>query len=732
MPADWSPTPTSERPTTTPEHPRKPATFVPGRVPDRGPQPRQRTRAILDLHPAEDDEVRHLNRELSWLQFDERVLALAEDPELPLLERAKFLAIFSSNLDEFYQVRVAGLLEQAAAGVTGSGADGMDPVDQLQAIDVYASELARRQAQLFHDEVVPALDAEGIRLSGWDALDDDDREHLVTIFEEQVFPVLTPLAVDPAHPFPYISNLSLNLAVVVRDPDDGDQHFARIKVPPILPRFVVLPDGERFVPLERVIAAHLDRLFPGWEIVEHHAFRVTRNADFEIEEEEADDLLLAIESELTRRRFGRVVRLEVEPDMTDEVLDLLVRELEIEHDAVITLPGPLDLSGLWALYDLDRPDLKQAPLPPTTQPRLSTSPGDELDLFGALRQGDVLVQHPYDSFATSVQAFVETAAHDPKVLAIKITLYRTSGPGSPIINALLDAAEEGKQVVALVELKARFDEEANIEWARALEEAGVHVAYGVVGLKTHTKTCLVVRDDGDRVRRYAHLGTGNYNDKTARIYEDVGILTADPALGADLTDLFNVLTGYSRQSSYRDLVVAPMNFRERMLELIAREAAADDGRIVAKMNSLVDSQIIDALYEASAAGTPVDLIVRGICCLRPGVAGVSERIRVRSIVGRYLEHSRIYRFGSEARGYDYLIGSGDWMPRNLDRRVEALAPVTDPVLQSRLEEILQVNLADDLLAWELRPDTTWRRVPVVQGVDTHLTLHERARERSGR
>jgi polyphosphate kinase len=692
------------------------------------------TRNILDLHeePADGHGVRHLNRELSWLQFDERVLALAEDPDRPVLERAKFLAIFAGNLDEFFQVRVAGLKEQVAAGVTGSGADGIPPSDQLRAIDGYAGDLSRRQAAVFSTGVVPALEAGGIRLSDWDALDDEDRAHLVGIFEEQVFPVLTPLAVDPAHPFPYISDLSLNLAVVVCDPDDGDRHFARVKVPPILPRFLVLPDGERFVPLERVIGAHLQRLFPGWQIVEHHAFRVTRNADFEVEEEEADDLLLAIETELTRRRFGRVVRLEVEPDMTDEVLGLLVRELDIEPHDVLTLPGPLDLSGLWSLYDLDRPDLKHPPLLGTTQPRLTSASGEEVDIFAVLQQGDVLAHHPYDAFATSVQAFVEQAAHDPAVLAIKITLYRTSGPGSPIIAALLEAAEEGKQVVALVELKARFDEEANIEWARALEEAGVHVAYGVVGLKTHTKICLVVRDDGDRVRRYAHIATGNYNDRTARIYEDVGLLTADPDLGADLTDLFNVMTGYSRQSSYRSLVIAPMNFRERMLELIAREAAADDGCIVAKMNSLVDPQLIDALYAASEAGTSIDLIVRGICCLRPGVDGSSSNIRVRSIVGRYLEHSRIYRFGSERRGYDYLIGSGDWMPRNLDRRVEAIAPVTDPAMQARLEEILQVNLADDLLAWELGPDTVWRRVPTVEGVDTHVTLHERARERSGR
>jgi polyphosphate kinase len=710
----------------------EPPSLVPGAPPDRGPQPRQTTRTILEVHPDDGEGVRHLNRELSWLQFDERVLAIAEDPELPLLERAKFLAIFTGNLDEFFQVRVAGLKEQVAAEVTGSGADGVPPAAQLRAIDAYVEVLAHRAAELFRDEVVPGLEAHGIRLSAWHALDDEDQAHLVAIFEEQVFPVLTPLAVDPAHPFPYISNLSLNLAVVVRDPDGGEQHFARVKVPPILPRFLVLPDGERFVPLEQVIAAHLDRLFPGWEVVEHHAFRVTRNADFEVEEEEADDLLLAIESELTRRRFGRVVRLEVEPDITEEVLGLLVRELQIDDNDVIRLAGPLDLSGLWSVYDLDRPDLKHAPLPATVQPRLTVPTGEELDLFAVLRDGDVLVQHPYDAFTTSVQAFVEKAAHDPAVLAIKITLYRTSGPGSPIISALLDAAEEGKQVVALVELKARFDEEANIEWARALEEAGVHVAYGVVGLKTHTKTCLVVRDDGDRVRRYAHIGTGNYNDKTARIYEDLGLLTADPDIGADLTDLFNVLTGYSRQSQYRRLLVAPTNFRARMCELIERETAAEDGHVLAKMNSLVDSRIIEALYAASAAGTAVDLIVRGICCLRPGVPGLSEHITVRSIVGRYLEHSRIYRFGSEARGYDYLIGSGDWMPRNLDRRVEAIAPVSDPGLQARLEEILQVNLADDLLAWELGADSVWRRVEPSRGVDTHLTLHERARRRSER
>jgi polyphosphate kinase len=694
--------------------------------------PRSRTVSILEQHGGDPDALRYLNRELSWLQFNERVLAVAEDPELPLLERAKFLAIFQDNLDEFVQVRIAGLKEQVAADVSGSNPDGLGPAAQLEAIDRIVTELSLRHSRLFCDELVGLLAKEGIRFCDWDELDDDDRAHVVETFETRMFPVLTPLAVDPAHPFPYISNLSLNLAVLVRDPATPGTRFARVKIPPVLPRFLVLPDGERFVPLEQIIAAQLDRLFPGLEVVEHHEFRVTRNADFEVEEEEADDLMLAIESELTRRRFGRVVRLEVGTEMTDEVLGLLVRELEIDHSDVLELPGPLDLSGLWRLTDLDRPDLKAEPFQATTQQRLSAPPGEETDLFAVIRAGDVLVQHPYDSFTTSVQAFVEQAARDPKVLAIKQTLYRTSGPGSPIIRALLDAAGEGKQVVALVELKARFDEEANIEWARALEEAGVHVAYGVVGLKTHTKIALVVRSEGDGVRRYAHIGTGNYNDRTARIYEDLGLLTADPDLGADLTDLFNVLTGYSRQSSYRKLVVAPTGFRTRMLELIEREAMAEDGHIVAKMNSLVDAGIIDALYDASQAGTRIELIVRGICCLRPGVPGRSERITVRSVVGRYLEHSRIYRFGSAARGLDYLIGSGDWMPRNLDRRVEALTPVEDPALQQRLEDILQVTLADDVLAWELGPDAVWTRVPTTVGIDTHTTLQGRARERSTR
>jgi polyphosphate kinase len=702
-------------------------------------EPTTSTLPILGYHGADDGQVRYLNRELSWLQFDERVLALAEDPAVPLLERAKFLAIFAVNLDEFFQVRVAGLKEQLAAEVTGSGADGMVPAAQLAAINELCGALTLRHARIFTEQVGPQLADHGVRMAGVDELGDEDRRWLDQVFEDQVFPVLTPLAVDPAHPFPYISNLSTNLAVVVRDPGDGTRRFARVKVPPILSRFVVLPDGERYVPLEQVIADHLARLFTGLEVLEHHVFRVTRNADLVVEEEEADDLLAAIEYELTRRRFGRVVRLEVEPTMSDEVLDLLAREMNIDPGAVYELPGPLDLSGLWALHEIDRPDLKDEPFTPTTQPRLTAPISDEVtpavrpevDVFGALREGDILVQHPYDSFATSVQAFVEQAARDPDVLAIKQTLYRTSGPGSPIVQALLTAAEEGKQVVALIELKARFDEEANIEWARVLEEAGVHVAYGVVGYKTHTKISLVVRDEGGRARRYAHIGTGNYNDKTARIYEDIGLLTADEDLGADLTDLFNVLTGYSRQSSYRKLLVAPVTLLPRIVELIEAEAAAPDGRIVAKMNSLVDPQVIDALYAASRSGTRVDLIVRGICALRPGVPGLSDNIRVRSIVGRYLEHSRIFRFGSTERGFEYLIGSADWMNRNLRRRVEAVTPVTDPDLQARLEEVLQVNLDDDTLAWELGPDAVWRKVPNATGTDAHLVLQRRARERAG-
>ena len=717
--------------TGTPDGAPPPPVLIPGSVPAGADARRSESLSILPWHP---DDTRFLNRELSWLQFDERVLAIAEDATLPLLERVKFVAIFTSNLDEFFQVRVAGLHEQVAVEAVGNNADGISPAEQLVAIDAMVRRVTARQATLVNSDLLPALEDEGIAIVGDHQVTPAERAHLDRLFEDLVFPVLTPLAVDPAHPFPYISNLSLNLAVRLRD-TDGDERFARVKIPPVLPRLVALPGDARharFVPLESIIAARLDRLFPGVEVLDHHTFRVTRNADFEVEEEEADDLLLAIESELSRRRFGRAVRLEIEPAMSDEVRELLVRELETAERDVHVLPAPLGLSGLMALTDLDRPDLKLPTMTPVTATELATAPGEETDLFAVLRERDVLVHHPYDAFATSVQAFIEQAADDPDVLAIKITLYRTSGPGSPIIRALLDAAEAGKQVVALVELKARFDEEANIVWARALEEAGVHVAYGVVGLKTHTKIALVVRQEGAAVRRYVHLGTGNYNDQTARAYEDLGLLTSDPELGADLSDLFNVLTGYARQPSYRRLVVAPEGFRSRITELIAREAAAEDGHIVIKANALVDPDIIDALYDASQRGTRIELQVRGICALRPGVPGLSERITVRSIVGRFLEHSRIYRFGSEARGIDRLIGSGDLMPRNLDRRVEALAPVDDPRLAARLDEVLEVGRNDDLLAWDLGPDSVWRRATARTGVETHATLQERARRRSER
>jgi polyphosphate kinase len=701
---------------------------MPGVVPDGAAGRRCETLSILRWH---GDDPRYLNRELSWLQFNERVLAIAEDRTLPLLERVKFVAIFTSNLDEFFQVRVAGIHEQVDADATGVNADGITPSAQLVAIDRMVRDLTVRQAELVRDELLPALHTNGIEVIDDAGTTAAEREHLDRVFEELVFPVLTPLAVDPAHPFPYISNMSLNLAVRLRD-EDGDVRFARVKIPPVLPRLIALPGvagRARFVPLESLVAARLGRLFPGVEVLDHHTFRVTRNADFEIEEEEADDLLLAIETELSRRRFGRAVRLEVEPAMSEEVRDLLERELEIDERDLHVLPAPLGLSGLMELTAVDRPELKLTSAAPITAPELASAPGEETDVFAVLRERDVLLHHPYEAFATSVQAFIEQAADDPDVLAIKITLYRTSGPGSPIIRALLDAAEAGKQVVALVELKARFDEEANIVWARALEEAGVHVAYGVVGLKTHTKIALVVRREGTSVRRYVHVGTGNYNDITARIYEDVGLLTSDPDLGADLSDLFNVLTGYARQPRYRRLVVAPEGFRTRITELIAREAAADDGHIVIKANAIVDPDIIDALYDASQRGTRVELFVRGICALRPGVPGRSEHIMVRSVVGRHLEHSRIYRFGSAARGVDHLIGSGDLMPRNLDRRVEALTPVLDPRLAARLDEVLDVLRSDDLLAWELGEDSVWRRVTPSVGIDTQATLQERARSR---
>ena len=670
---------------------------------------------------------RYLNRELSRLDFDERVLAMAEDPKVPLLERVKFLAIFSQNLDDFFQVRVAGLKEQVLAAVAVASPDGMSPLEQLKAIRTRVEGLVHRQVGLFSHEIVPSLAAAGISLVRADEVTKRELSQLHSVFRQQIFPVLTPLAVDPGHPFPYISHLSLNLAVMVRDPQRHQQRFARVKVPPVLPRFIPLVEGRRYVPLEDVIAIHLQALFPGMEVVAHHPFRVTRDGDLDDVDSDAEDLLAAIQTELRRRRrHARVVRLEVDPGMSPEVLELLTRELELQPTDVYQSAGLLDLGSLHALSQLDRPDLKDDPWTPTTQPRLRGLAAEVPDLFAVLRAGDLLAHHPYDSFATSVEAFIDHAASDPDVLAIKQTLYRTSGPGSPIVRALIRAAERGKQVAALVELKARGDEQANIGWARALEEANVHVVYGLLGLKTHAKVTLVVRREGKHIQHYLHVGTGNYNPSTAHAYEDVSLLSADADLGSDVTELFNLLTGYSRQHRYRKLLVAPTSLRAGITQLIEREGKPK-GRIVIKVNNLIDPEIIEALYAASQAGAQVDLIVRSMCSLRPGVPGLSERIRVRSIVGRFLEHSRIFAFG-EGADAEYYLGSSDLMQRNLDRRVEAVVPVSDRKLRERLSGILETILADDVLAWELCSDGQWQRVPTVKGLNSQKRFQEEALE----
>ena len=708
---------------------------------------------------------RFSNRELARLDFGARLLDLSEDPGLPLLERAKFLAIFSEMLDEFFQVRVAGLEDQVAAGVASRSPDGLRPAEQLKLIRSRVLELVARQDRIFLEELVPALANAGVRLSSWSSLDDRDRTYLVDVFDRQIFPVLTPLAVDPGHPFPYISNLSLNLVVDVVNPVTGESRIARVKVPPVLPRFVVMPDGERFVPLEQVIAAHLDSLFPGMTVGDHETFRVTRNADLAVEEDEADDLLVAVEMELRRRRFGRAVRLEIGAGASEAIRELLAAELDVSADGVYDVDAPVGLQGLWAVYGIDRPDLHEETWTPMTPPHLATAGNVPTDLFAVLRERDVLVHHPYDSFATSVEAFVAQAAEDPDVLGIKQTLYRTSGDGL-IVPSLIRAAETGKQVAALVELKARFDEQANIGWAKALEDAGVHVVYGLVGLKTHSKTLLVLRREEDGIRRYCHVGTGNYNSKTARQYEDLGLLTSDPAIGADVGDLFNYLTGFSRHTGYRELLVSPVTLRQRLLEMIDEQAEAGPrGRIVLKLNGLTDPRMIDALYRASCSGVPIDLAVRGVCCLRPGIPDLSETIRVRSIVGGFLEHSRIFQFGGptgpgtagpmnpvtggaggaavpdaadpvpNGAGHPPLrlyIGSADLMERNLDRRIEALAPVRDPELQNRLLEILDLVFADDTNTWALGADRHWRRIPARTGLSVQRRLRELAIERARR
>jgi polyphosphate kinase len=678
-------------------------------------------------------DSRFFNRELSALDFNTRVLALAEDDARPALERTKFLAIFSGNIDEFFQIRVSGLREQELAGLPGTSPDGMSPREQLDAIRDRVLELVTHQTRIFERDLRPRLKSGGVHIVDWADLTRPEREAVRQVFEELVYPVLTPLVVDPAHPFPYISDLSLNLAVIVQDLEIGVRRFARVKIPPLLPRFLKVPGGQRFVPLEQVIAAHLDRLFPGMKIVAHHLFRVTRDADVEVEVDEAGDLLETLESLLRGRQTSpEAVRLEVEASVPQDLRSMLLRELRLTRSDLYVIDGMLDLSSLEALTELDQPARKSRPWLGVTQQRLSPQRSETTTIFDVLREGDVLVHHPYDRFATSVEALVDQAAGDPNVLAIKQTIYRTSDEGeAPIVRSLIRAAAAGKETVVLVELTARGDEAANIAWARTLEKAGVHVVYGVVGLKTHAKTVLIVRREGTSIRRYCHVGTGNYNPKTAAVYEDLGLLSADPELASDVADLFNSLTGYSKAANYRKILVAPGTLRPRLLELIREETHAADGHIVMKMNNLVDQEMIEALYAASSAGTTVDLIVRGICCLRPGVKGLSETIRVRSIVGTYLEHSRIFRFGSKARGARYWIGSADLMPRNLTRRVECVAPVTDPELVARLEQILLVNLADDVLAWELGPDG-WTKVPTKIGIDAHARLRELAEARANR
>jgi len=675
---------------------------------------------------------RFSDRELSWLRFNQRVLELAEDPDLPLLERTRFLAIFASNLDEFFMVRVAGLKRRIAAGVAVRTASGHLPREVLDRIWQNTTQLMHRHAAHFAEEIVPALEAEGIELLRWEQLDKDEQKYCKRLFKERVFPVLTPLAVDPAHPFPYISGLSLNIAVLVQHPETGKEHFARVKVPPIFDRFVSL-GNQRFVPLEDVIVEHLKRLFPGMHVLEAHTFRVTRNEDLEVEEDDAENLLAALEKELLRRKFGPPVRLEVEQSINPRVLDLLVSELGVTEQEVVRLPGPLDLRGLGDIADLGREDLKYPAFVPTTHhllaPVESASP---VDVFKATRRGNVLLHHPYDSFATSVQRFIEQAAADPHVLAIKQTLYRTSGD-SPIIDALVDAAEAGKQVLVLVEIKARFDESNNIRWARKLEHAGCHVVYGLVGLKTHCKLALVVREEPEGIRRYTHIGTGNYNPKTARAYEDLGLLTRDQAIGEDVAHLFNNLSGWSRNASYDQLLVAPDAVRDGLIEQVHTEIGNHrrglPAEIRIKANSVVDEAVIDALYLASQAGVPVQLLVRGICALRPGVPALSETIEVRSVLGRFLEHSRAFSFEN---GGDPVvwIGSADMMHRNLDRRVEVLVklPLADHV--ASVGEIFDLAFAEDTVAWLLGADGVWHRNAGTVDLQSTLIDQHRARRRT--
>jgi polyphosphate kinase len=662
---------------------------------------------------------RYLDREQSWIQFNQRVLELAEDASVPLLERVRFLAIFASNLDEFFMVRVAGLMRRMAAGFPVNIPSGHTPVELLHSTLTKAGVLSGRHADVFTDLVKPALARHEIEVLRWKELTGSERTELAELFRNRIYPVLTPLVVDPAHPFPFISGLSLNLAVTLADPVTGATMFARVKVPPSLPRFLNV-NRFRYVPIEDVIAAHLDQLFSGMDIIEHYVFRVTRVRELEVDEDVTENLLQAMERELLKRRFEPAVRLEVEQDMSDDVLWRLARELSVDEDAVYRLPGPLDLTGLTVIADLPIPEQRY----PQFVPNAKAVPTD-ISIFAALDERDILVHHPYDSFTTTVQRLVEEAAADPRVLAIKQTLYRTSGE-SPIVDALIDAAEAGKQVVVVVELKARFDERANITWARKLEEAGCHVVYGFVGMKTHSKLMLIVRQQPDgTLRRYCHIGTGNYHSTTARYYEDFGLLTADKSVGEDVTDLFNHLTGYSRKSGYRKLLVAPHSLRAGIVSRIERQAelalAGKPARIAFKCNSIVDEVVIDALYRASQAGVPVDLWVRGMCALKPGVPGLSDNIKVHSVLGRFLEHSRIYVFGAGLpdpglqpggdpdSGNEVWLGSADIMHRNLDRRVESLVRVVDPVHCGRLRQVIALGMDDGTSSWWLDGDGNWTR-----------------------